>query len=284
MIHNITLQPKITNVRTSSLKIYLQEINQIPLLTIDDEIKYGAAALAGDEKAVKILIESNLRFVVSIAKAYNNHYSHLEDLINEGNNGLMVAARKFDPTRGFKFISYAVWYIRSYIMRYLSITSRYIRFPQNIIKNVYALDGLNRMGNAIPTDEELNKLGWSEEKYLDSVRLSQMTVSSLDYKQYEDLVPLINIIPNNDIEPTDKLSIESSKLLNFNRFLSRLPKRSVDIVTKFYGFNNKKRKTLTEISDEYDLTRQRVSQIIREAIRRLKRDASRLKLDIGYFE
>ena len=158
MIHNIKIQPKITGVRTSSLKIYLHEIGEIPLLSVEDEIKYGNAALAGDAKAIDMLIKSNLRFVVSIAKTYNNHYNHLEDLINEGNAGLMMAAKKFDPSRGFKFISYAVWYIRGYIMNYLSVTSRHIRLPEHIIKNIYALEMLNRSGE-FPTDEELEKIG-----------------------------------------------------------------------------------------------------------------------------
>ena len=283
MIHNIKIQPKITGVRTSSLKIYLHEIGEIPLLSVEDEIKYGNAALAGDAKAIDMLIKSNLRFVVSIAKTYNNHYNHLEDLINEGNAGLMMAAKKFDPSRGFKFISYAVWYIRGYIMNYLSVTSRHIRLPEHIIKNIYALEMLNRSGE-FPTDEELEKIGWTEEKYLDSVRISDMTVSSLDYKPYEDSIPLINIIANNNIESTDNLSVLSSKRINFNNFLLCLPQRTIDILTKFYGFNNKKRRTLEEIGDEYELSRQRIAQIIREAIMRLKASARRHKLNIGYFE
>ena len=119
---------------------------------------------------------------------------------------------------------------------------------------------------------------------MDSVRISDMTVSSLDYKPYEDSIPLINIIANNNIESTDNLSVLSSKRINFNNFLLCLPQRTIDILTKFYGFNNKKRRTLEEIGDEYELSRQRIAQIIREAIMRLKASARRHKLNIGYFE
>ena len=287
MLREFVVSQKLTEVRTDSLKKYLQDIAKMPILSRDEEYKYGTAAATGDEKAIEILVTCNLRFVVSVAKIYVDSNSLLEDLINEGNEGLIIAARKFDPTRGFKFISYAIWWIRNRILDYKCNYSRPIRIPINKLNDISNLkkDTLKFLNEneRTPDIEALELLGWDNNELKEIIRASSLTVSSLDKTIDDDGGTLLDVISNENIDKTDHLTERSDKILRLKSFLDRLNKQERGILVMLYGLNGDVQMTLTEVGEEYGLSRERIRQIRDKAILDLRIIIVKEKLDISFF-
>ncbi len=276
-------QLKITKsitTRDKSLDKYLQEIGREELVSVDDEVELAQRIKNGDQKALDKLIRANLRFVVSVAKQYQNQGLSLPDLINEGNLGLIKAAQRFDETRGFKFISYAVWWIRQSILQALAEQSRIVRLPLNQVGS------LNKIGKALskfeqeherrPSPEELAKeVDLPVEKVLDSIKVSGRHISvDAPFVEGEDN-SLLDVLPNDDSPMADAGLNYESLSHEVERALRQLSDRERDILKMFFGIGCQEM-TLEEIGAKFDLTRERVRQIKEKAIRRLKGQKSRL--------
>jgi RNA polymerase primary sigma factor len=287
MIKELIISKKITEVRTGSLKMYLQEVSRLPILTRDEEYSFAMAASQGDEKAIELLITCNLRFVISVAKIYVDSHSHLEDLINEGNEGLIIAARKFDPTRGFKFISYAIWWIRNRILEYKANYSRVIRIPINklneIAKYKEQTSKFLNENSRMPSEEDFEMLNWSDEKIQALLRANSLCVSSLDYQIDEDGGTLMDVIPNENIDRTDHLTLSSDAIIRLKAFLGRLSCQEREILEKLYGLNGDVPMTLTEVGTEYEVSRERIRQIRDKAILSLRCRAVMDNINIDFF-
>lgn len=285
-MRQLKITKSITN-RTPSLEKYLQDIAKEELITTEEEVELARRIKRGDEKAVEKLAKANLRFVVSVAKQYQNQGLSLPDLINEGNVGLIKAARKFDETRGFKFISYAVWWIRQSIMQALAEQSRTIRLPLNQVGS------LNRINRAFadfeqkferqPTHEEIAELlDISIDKVKDSLNSNGKPVSmDAPFKQDEEGT-LLDVMPNEDVPNVDDKLQEESLKKEIARALNALSEREKVIIRLFYGLSGKPWK-LEEIAEEMDLTRERVRQIKERSIRKLRHNSrsSLLKSFLG---
>ena len=284
-MRQLIITKQITNRETKSLDKYLQEISKVDLLTIEEEVQLAVRIRSGDGIATQKLVKANLRFVVSVAKQYQNNGLSLGDLINEGNVGLIKAASRFDETRGFKFISYAVWWIRQTIMQALAEQSRIVRLPLN---RVGALNKLSRVFSQLeqkfqrePSNQELgDSLGVSEEE----VVLTSITSGrqlSLDapfiYGEENSLLDTIAAIQDS---PETKL-ITDSLHTEVGRALATLTARESDIISHFYGLFGAESLTLQEIGDKFNITRERVRQIKEKATRRL-RHSSRCKMLRSY--
>lgn len=270
-----------TNRESQSLDKYLQEIGKVELLTPDQEIELAIRIKKGDQIALECLTKANLRFVVSVAKQYQNQGLSLGDLINEGNLGLIKAAKRFDETRGFKFISYAVWWIRQSILQALAEQSRIVRLPLNRV------GALNKIGKAYsnmeqelerePSPAELaQELEMDVNEVADTLKISGKHVSmDAPFAQGEDN-RLLDVLQN-DQQPTPdyKLMTESLKM-EIERALSTLTEREAEVIRLYFGLNKEHSLTLEEIGERFNLTRERVRQIKEKAIRRL-RHASRSK-------
>lgn len=264
-----------------SLDKYLQEIGKLELLTPDEEIALTCKIKQGDQTALEALTKANLRFVVSVAKQYQNQGLSLGDLINEGNLGLIKAAKRFDETRGFKFISYAVWWIRQSILQALAEHSRIIRLPINRI------DTLNKIGKAHsnleqeferePTPVELaQKLDLSVNEIADTLMMSGRQVSMDEPFNQEDENGLLNVLVNDELpNPDSELMTESLKI-EIEMALCSLHKREAEVIKLYFGLNQNRSMTLDEIGEKFGLTRERIRQIKEKAIRKL-RHASRCK-------
>ncbi len=284
-MRQLKISKSITNRESASLDKYLQEIGREELIDNQQEEELAKKIKVGDRVALNQLVNSNLRFVVSVAKQYQNQGLTLSDLINEGNLGLIKAAEKFDETRGFRFISYAVWWIRQSILQALAEQSRIIRLPLNqnsllnkINKTIVKFEIENERK---PTMEELSKLiNLSEEKLTETLK-TQGRHQSVDapFANGEDGT-FLDILENNEILPTDAALTKESLSTEIKRSLSTLTEREKIIITYFYGIDGQER-TLEEIGDELDLTRERVRQIKEKALRRL-RHSSRSKLLKNY--
>ena len=272
---------QLTNRESQSLDKYLQEIGKVDLLTPNDEIKLAVQIKKGDHVALEKLVKANLRFVVSVAKQYQNQGLSLGDLINEGNLGLIKAANRFDETRGFKFISYAVWWIRQSILQALAEQSRIVRLPLNRV------GALNKIGKAYsnleqeyerePNADELAiELDMDISEISDALRLAGRHVSvDAPFNQGEEN-RLIDVLEN-DEEPSPDQSLMSESLINeIERALSTLSERETEVLKLYFGLNKEHSLTLEEIGEKFNLTRERVRQIKEKAIRRL-RHASRSK-------
>ena len=264
----------ITNRQSTSLDKYLQDIGKEDLITVEQEVEYARRIKQGDHIALEKLVKANLRFVVSVAKQYQNQGLTLSDLINEGNLGLMKAAEKFDETRGFKFISYAVWWIRQTILQALAEQSRIVRLPLNQVGSI------NKMNKAAakfeqkfdrpPTDKELAALlEITEEKLLIS-RRNAARHRSIDapVKDGEDS-SLSDFLVNENSPRADASLIQESLGVEIDRALSTLTKRESDVLKFFFGISTPEM-TLEEIGSHLGLTRERVRQIREKAIRRLR--------------
>jgi len=284
-VRQLIITKQITNRETKSLDKYLQEISKVDLLTIEEEVQLAVRIRSGDGIATQKLVKANLRFVVSVAKQYQNNGLSLGDLINEGNVGLIKAASRFDETRGFKFISYAVWWIRQTIMQALAEQSRIVRLPLN---RVGALNKLSRVFSQLeqkfqrePSNQELgDSLGVSEEE----VVLTSITSGrqlSLDapfiYGEENSLLDTLAAIQDS---PETKL-ITDSLHTEVGRALATLTARESDIISHFYGLFGAESLTLQEIGDKFNITRERVRQIKEKATRRL-RHSSRCKMLRSY--
>jgi len=271
----VRITKTITNRESISIDKYLQEIGKYELLTPEEEIELARRAKQGDEKALERLIQANLRFVVSVAKQYQNQGLPLGDLINEGNLGLIKAAKRFDETRGFKFISYAVWWIRQSILQALAEQSRIVRLPLNRV------GALNKIGKKLsqleqeferePSANELaEELDMSVYEVADTLKISGKHISmDAPFVQGEDN-KLLDIMPNeNDPMPDHGLMYESLKK-DIEEALNTLDPREREVVKLYFGIGYDHPLTLEEIGEKFKLTRERVRQIKEKAIRKLR--------------
>lgn len=274
-MRQLKITKQVTNRETQSLDKYLQEIGKVVLLTPEEEVDLARKIKTGDQKALEKLTKANLRFVVSVAKQYQNQGLTLGDLINEGNLGLIKAAQRFDETRGFKFISYAVWWIRQSILQSLAEQSRIVRLPLNKIgfinKINKAFSKLEQDYEREPTNEELSSLlQISVDDVMDTVRSSGRHVSmDAPLSQNEDGT-LMDLMPGEDNQTPETSLLTESLKREIERALSTLTPREADVVRLYFGLSTVPAMTLEEIGLRFDLTRERVRQIKEKAIRRLK--------------
>lgn len=280
-MRQLKITKSITNRESASLDKYLQEIGKEELITVEEEVELAQRIKKGDQAALEKLTRANLRFVVSVAKQYQNQGLSLPDLINEGNLGLIKAAEKFDETRGFKFISYAVWWIRQSILQALAEQSRIVRLPLN---HVGSLNKINKAYSKFeqeherkPSAEELaESLELPADKVADTMRVSGRHVSvDAPFVDGEDN-SLLDVLVNSDSPNADRTLIMESLSKEIHRALATLTERESDIIRLFFGIGCQEM-TLEEIGERFGLTRERVRQIKEKAIRRL-RHTSRSKL------
>ncbi|HAH26289.1 MAG: RNA polymerase sigma factor RpoD/SigA [Bacteroidota bacterium] len=280
-MRQLKITKSITNRESASLDKYLQEIGKEELITVEEEVELAQRIKKGDQAALEKLTRANLRFVVSVAKQYQNQGLSLPDLINEGNLGLIKAAEKFDETRGFKFISYAVWWIRQSILQALAEQSRIVRLPLN---QVGSLNKINKAFSKFeqeherkPSPEELaESLELPAEKVADTLRVSGRHISvDAPFVEGEDN-SLLDVLINNDSPNADRALMMESLAKEIERALATLTERESDIIRMFFGIGCQEM-TLEEIGERFGLTRERVRQIKEKAIRRL-RHTSRSKL------
>ncbi len=285
-MRQLKITKSITNRESQSLDKYLQEIGREELITAEKEVELAQRIKQGDQLALEKLTKANLRFVVSVAKQYQNQGLTLPDLINEGNLGLIKAAQRFDETRGFKFISYAVWWIRQSILQALAEQSRIVRLPLN---QVGSLNKINKAFSKLeqeferpPSSDELaTALDLPEEKVKDTLKVSGRHVSvDAPFVDGEDN-SLLDVMVNNDSPKADIELMKESLQREIERSLSTLSDREKDVVMLFFGIGMQHGLTLEEIGSKFDLTRERVRQIKEKAIRRLRHN-SRSKLLKSY--
>ena len=284
-MRQLKITKSITTRESASLDKYLQEIGKEELISVEEEVELAQRIKKGDQEALEKLTKANLRFVVSVAKQYQNQGLSLPDLINEGNLGLIKAAEKFDETRGFKFISYAVWWIRQSILQALAEQSRIVRLPLNQVGS------LNKINKAFarfeqehertPSAEELaNELELPKEKVTDTLRVAGRHISvDAPFADGEDN-SLLDVLVNTDSPNADRGLINESLATEVERALEILTERERDIIRYFFGIGCSEM-TLEEIGEKFDLTRERVRQIKEKAIRKL-RQSSRSKFLKSY--
>jgi RNA polymerase primary sigma factor len=282
IMRQLKITKSITNRESASLDKYLQEIGREELITAEEEVVLAKKIKDGDQASLEKLTRANLRFVVSVAKQYQNQGLSLPDLINEGNLGLIKAARRFDETRGFKFISYAVWWIRQSILQALAEQSRIVRLPLN---QVGSLNKINKAYSKLEqeferepsADEIATLLDLPIDKVSDTMKVSGRHVSMDAPFANGEESSLLDVLVNHDSLKADAGLIMESLSKEIDRALSTLTERERDVVKLFFGIGLNHGLTLEEIGDKFDLTRERVRQIKEKAIRRL-RHSSRSKL------
>jgi len=285
-MRQLKITKSITNRESQSLEKYLQEIGREDLITAEEEVRLAVRIKEGDQVALDKLTKANLRFVVSVAKQYQNQGLSLPDLINEGNLGLIKAAKRFDETRGFKFISYAVWWIRQSILQALAEQSRIVRLPLNQVGSLNkiskAFSKLEQEFEREPSADELaTVLEVSTDKVTDTMKVSGRHVSmDAPFANGEDN-SLLDVLENSDSPKADNLLITESLQQEIDRSLSTLSEREREVVKLFFGIGMNHGLTLEEIGAKFDLTRERVRQIKEKAIRRL-RHKSRSRLLKAY--
>ena len=264
-----------------SLDLYLREIGQTPLITPKEEVELAKSIRRGDEGALEKLTKANLRFVVSVAKQYQNQGLSLADLINEGNIGLIKAAKRFDETRGFKFISYAVWWIRQAILQALAEQSRIVRLPLNRVGTLHKIGKMSasleqEFGREPSPDEIAKQLELTEVEVSDTPKISNSHLSlDAPFSVSEDN-SLIDILEDEFQPPPDETMMDESLKIEIGRALDSLTPREAEVINLYFGLNHDKALTLEEIGARFGLTRERVRQIKEKAIKRL-RHASRSK-------
>ena len=274
-MRQLKITKQVTNRETASLDKYLQEIGRVDLITADEEVELAQRIKAGDTIALEKLTKANLRFVVSVAKQYQNQGLTLPDLINEGNLGLIKAAQRFDETRGFKFISYAVWWIRQSILQALAEQSRIVRLPLNKIGSINKINKmyayLEQANERVPSPEEIaRELDMSVNDVKESMKNSGRHISmDAPLVEGEDS-NLYDVIRSNESLNPDKELILASLRTEIDRALETLTPREADVVRLYFGLGDQHAMTLEEIGETFDLTRERVRQIKEKAIRRLK--------------
>ncbi len=280
-MRQLKITKSITNRESASLDKYLQEIGREDLITVEEEVELAQRIRQGDRRALEKLTRANLRFVVSVAKQYQNQGLSLPDLINEGNLGLIKAAEKFDETRGFKFISYAVWWIRQSILQALAEQSRIVRLPLNQVGSLNkinkAFSKFEQENERKPSPDELaDHLEIPVEKIADTLKVSGRHISvDAPFVEGEDN-SLLDVLVNDDSPNADRVLINESLSREIDRSLSTLTERESEIIKMFFGIGYQEM-TLEEIGDKFGLTRERVRQIKEKAIRRL-RSSSKSKL------
>jgi len=284
-MRQLKITKSITNRENASLDKYLQEIGREDLITVEEEVELAQRIRKGDQKALEKLTRANLRFVVSVAKQYQNQGLSLPDLIDEGNLGLIKAAEKFDETRGFKFISYAVWWIRQSILQALAEQSRIVRLPLNQIGSMNkikkALTKFEQENERQPSPEELaEKLDIPVDKIAETMKISgRHTSIDAPFVEGEDN-SLLDVLVNDDSPVADNTLMHESLRKEIDRALSTLTERESEIIKMFFGIGCQEM-TLEEIGDNFGLTRERVRQIKEKAIRRL-RQSNKSRLLKGY--
>ena len=278
-MRQLKITHQITNRDTLSLDKYLSEIGKVDLLTPEEEVDLAQRIQKGDQIALNRLTKANLRFVVSVAKQYQNQGIPLTDLINEGNIGLVKAAQRFDSTKGFKFISYAVWWIRQSIMQAIVDHARLVRLPLNKVgaynKLSKAAIKFEQIHNRPPLPEELSDITEIKTALISELLNSSARPISMDapFKEDDDGGTIGSLMFDEDqSDPDEQLLVESVKK-EVRDMLSRLPDREALIVECYFGLNGNNRHTLEEIGEKFDLTRERVRQIKERALRRLRRIA-----------
>ena len=284
-MRQLKITKQVTNRETASLDKYLQEIGRVDLITAEEEVELARKIKAGDQNALEKLTKANLRFVVSVSKQYQNQGLSLPDLINEGNLGLIKAAQRFDETRGFKFISYAVWWIRQSILQALAEQSRIVRLPLNKIGSINkAFARLEQEFERPPTAAELAE---TLDMTLDEVKQSMKNAGrhvSMDAPLKdgdESSSNMYDVLQTGDTPSPDTDLMTESLRKEIERSLRTLTPREADVVRLYFGLNGEHPMTLEEIGERFDLTRERVRQIKEKAIRRLKH-TSRSRILKGY--
>jgi RNA polymerase primary sigma factor len=274
-MRQLKISKQITNRESQSLDKYLQEIGKVDLLTPDEEVELAKRIKDGDQIALEKLTKANLRFVVSVAKQYQNQGLSLGDLINEGNLGLIKAAQRFDETRGFKFISYAVWWIRQSILQALAEQSRIVRLPLNRVGSLNKISKtfseLEQKYEREPSPEELAEvLEVTTAEVVDTMKISGRHVSmDAPFVQGEEN-SLLDVLENDSEETPDSGLMTDSLRREVQRALSTLTQREADVISLYFGLNGEHAMTLEEIGEKFNLTRERVRQIKEKAIRRLR--------------
>ena len=274
-MRQLKITKQVTNRETASLDKYLQEIGKVDLITAEEEVELAQRIKAGDKIALEKLTKANLRFVVSVAKQYQNQGLSLPDLINEGNLGLIKAAKRFDETRGFKFISYAVWWIRQSILQALAEQSRIVRLPLNKIGSINKINKafaqLEQEHERMPSAKEIAELlEMSESDVKESMKNSGRHVSmDAPLVEGEDS-NLYDVVRSGESPSPDKDLLVESLRVEIERSLNTLTPREADVIRLYFGLNGNHPMTLEEIGETFDLTRERVRQIKEKAIRRMK--------------
>jgi len=277
-MRQLKIAKSITNREIGSLDKFLQDVGREEMVSAEEEVLLAQRIRNGDQEALDKLVKANLRFVISVAKQYQNQGLSLPDLINEGNLGLIKAAKRFDETRGFKFISYAVWWIRQAILQAIAEQSRIVRLPLN---QVGALGKIKKESSRLeqylernPTIEELSEiLDTSRDKLNDVLSISMRAVSMDAPLVGDEDVSLIDVYVDDNAQGTDGAVMQESLSTEIQRTLSVLNKRERDIITLFYGIGQTHGYTLDEIANHINITRERVRQIRDKALKRLKQTA-----------
>jgi RNA polymerase primary sigma factor len=286
----LKIQKQFTNRESKSLDQYFLEIGKVYLLTADEEVELAIKIRNGDEEAKDKLVLANLRFVISVAKMYQNQGLSLGDLINEGNVGLIKAAKRFDETRGFKFISYAVWWIRQGIMSAIADQSRVVRLPLNRVGNLTKLSkayrDLEQEYERKPTTEELAKiLDMTADEVAYTLQISgrQLSMDAPLMSGDENKSTLMDVLPD-DVQPLPDKDLMKESLKNeISNALSTLDKREAEVIRLSFGIGRNQKATLEEIGDKFNLTRERIRQIKEKALRKLRiaKKSNRLKEYLG---
>ena len=285
-MRQLKITKQVTNRETASLDKYLQEIGKIDLITAEEEVELAQRIKAGDQAALEKLVKANLRFVVSVSKQYQNQGLTLPDLINEGNSGLIKAAKRFDETRGFKFISFGVWWIRQRILQALAEQSRIVRLPLNKIGSINKINKtfayLEQAHQRAPSAEEIAKeLGMTVNDVKESLKNSGRHISmDAPLVEGEDS-NLYDVLRSGESPNPDKDLLQESLRIEIERALETLTQREADVIRLYFGLGSQHPLTLEEIGEAFDLTRERVRQIKEKAIRRLKH-TSRSKILKSY--
>jgi len=277
-MRQLKIAKQVTNRESKSLDKYLQDISKIDLITAEEEVELAQKIKRGDQRALEKLVNANLRFVVSVAKQYQNQGLTLPDLINEGNFGLVKAAQRFDETRGFKFISYAVWWIRQSILQALAEQSRVVRLPLNKIGSINKINKtfsyLEQAHERPPSAEEIaEELGLSVSEVKQSLKNAGKHISmDAPFAEGEDS-NLYDVISASETPMPDTELVKESIREEIGRVLDTLSEREADVIKLYYGIGQSSTMTLDEIGNTFDLTRERVRQIREKAIRKLRKSA-----------
>ena len=276
-MRQLKITQQITKRESKSLEKYLQEVSREPMITADEEVDLAQKIKDGDDRALNRLVRANLRFVISVAKQYQNTGLTLEDLINEGNLGLIEEAKRYDHTKGFKFISYAVWWIRQSILKAAADNSRTIRLPHNRLGEIQKINkassDFEQTMEREPTDEELaDILDMDLEKVQNSRKMSKKQ-ASLDAPMAndEDNNSLISVIESDGTPAPSDTLIHESLSTDIERTLSYLKGMEAEVIRLFYGLSGRKEMTLEEIGSHFGLTRERIRQIKERGLRRMRR-------------
>ena len=278
-MRQLRITKQVTNrSETPSLDKYLHDIGKVPLLTADEEAELARRIKNGDDDALEKLTNANLRFVVSVAKQYQNQGITLSDLINEGNLGLIKAAHRFDETKGFKFISFAVWWIRQAILQAIAEQSRIVRLPMNkvgVINKIYKTMGIleQELQREPKVSEIAERMGMTEEEVKDNMKKSTKHLSMDASLTSDDDTNMYDVLRNENTVSPDKELIYQSLQQELGTVIDTLPSREAELIKLFYGLGSKHPLTLDEIGEQFDLSRERVRQIKEKAIRKLRHNA-----------